>query len=236
MSGLVAAFSRDPTIDVASVVDSMSARIEHRGDQCQEAHVREQGNATVLRYHSRGLFRAEALSDTERTVVFDGLLFNEEDLKQRTGTTSLTEAIWEGYTRHGSDWFATLDGSFAVMIHDVKQDIFVGARDPFGHRPLVFALSQGSVLFGSEVKALLEFPGLARSLNTETVREVFHLGLVLGPNTLIRDIYKVLPGHAAVIRNRSSIDHPMFYRPNTSVDETRTLRDVEEAITRLKDS
>ena len=237
MSGLVAVFLQGPTIDVASVVDKMSTRMKHRGDQCQKTSAAEQGNAAVVRYHSQGLFRAEVLSDTQRTIVFDGLLFNEEDLKQRAGTTTLTEAIWRGYARHGSDWLANLDGSFAVVIHDVRRDIFVAARDPFGHRPLVFALAQGSVLFGSEVKSLLAFPGLTRSLNTETLREVFHFGLVLGPETLIRDIYKVLPGHAAVIRNRSSIDHSMFYRPNTSVDETRTLRDIEEFVeTSLSDT
>lgn len=226
MSGFVAAFENSLPSDIHSLVDAMSAFIEHRGETDETDNIHKD-TAISTRSYTRGVYRAIASSTEERTVIFDGMLFNEVEICRTAKVDTVADAIWEGFQRYGDDWFARLDGAFAIVIHDRRRNAFHLARDLFGHRPLVFATLKDTFLCGSEIKPFFAHERFNAAVNEDMLLNFLHLGLVPGPQTLIKDVYKCLPGQVCHVRDGRMFTHSLFYRPSPTIDHGRTLEDVE---------
>lgn len=141
-------------------------------------------------------------------IVFNGEIYNFQQLRQelierghRFATSSDTEVIVHAYEEYGEWCVERLRGMFAFAIWDVRSEKLFLARDRFGKKPLFVYQGNNGVVFGSEVKALLAFPGVAAKVNTESVWEYLAYRYVPGPRTLFCDIYKLPPGSYAVWQN-----------------------------------
>jgi len=230
MSGFAAIFDSAPNRELPALADDMSRAIAHRGEAKRTVDLPGHTAAVATREFAAGAYWTLVDGNDERTVVFDGFLFNEAEIRESLAAETLAEAIWRGFRRGGKDWFATLDGSFAIVIHDKARDNFYLVRDRFGHRPLLAAVVGRQVLCGSEAKALFAHPGVPRAINREVLPAALSYGLVLGPETLFEGVLKCLPGHVCEIRRRGSITHSVFYRPDLRIDENRTLADLKDAL------
>ena len=100
--------------------------------------------------------------------------------------------------RLGLDLFKRLRGMFGIAIWDVHRRRLVLARDRLGKKPLYIARQSGRLLFGSEIKSILEMDTLSRELNFAALNEYLTLGYVPAPLTLFKGIEKLLPGHYLV--------------------------------------
>jgi asparagine synthase (glutamine-hydrolysing) len=135
-------------------------------------------------------------------VVFNGEIYNFPELRrelQARGHTfythSDTEVIVHLYEESGSGCVDKLRGMFAIAIWDEPQKKLLLARDRLGKKPLHYALHQGQLYFGSEMKSLLSVaPGLA-DVNPRGLLEYLNFGYIPDPLTAFTGIHKLPPGH-----------------------------------------
>lgn len=135
-------------------------------------------------------------------IVFNGEIYNfpelREDLLKRGHsfrTHSDTEVIVHLYEEMGSDCVTKLRGMFAFALYDERRRKLLMARDRLGKKPLHYALERGRLLFGSEIKAILEVAPELASVNHEALLQYMYFGYVPDPLTAFRNIHKLPPGH-----------------------------------------
>jgi asparagine synthase (glutamine-hydrolysing) len=135
-------------------------------------------------------------------VVFNGEIYNYRELRSglksrghRFATGSDTEVIVHLYEELGSHCFDRLNGMFAIALWDTHRGELVLARDRFGKKPLYYADLGGSLLFGSELKSLVEHPRCPRDLDFEALSRYLALEYVPTPYSIFAGIRKLPGGH-----------------------------------------
>ena len=141
--------------------------------------------------------------DGSVTIVFNGEIYSFQELTpelEKRGHTFKThcdtEAIVHAYEEYGPACVNHLRGMFAFAIwDDKKREAFI-ARDRVGKKPLYYTVTKGGTLvFGSEVKSILEHPDVQREIDFQALDAYFTLGYVPDPLSIFRDIRKLPPGH-----------------------------------------
>jgi asparagine synthase (glutamine-hydrolysing) len=146
--------------------------------------------------------------DRSVVVVYNGEIYNFQGLMEeliaaghRFRTRCDTEVIVHAWEEWGEDCVQRFRGMFAFALWDRNQNCLFLARDRLGIKPLYYAfLDDGQVIFGSELKALLVHPGLARSLDPLAVEDYFAYGYVPEPRTILKQALKLSPGHTLLLR------------------------------------
>jgi asparagine synthase (glutamine-hydrolysing) len=141
--------------------------------------------------------------DGSITIVFNGEIYSFQELRnelEKRGHTfkthSDTEAIVHAYEEYGPSCANHLRGMFAFAIWDDKKRELYIARDRVGKKPLYYTITPGQTLvFGSEIKSILEHPDVKREINLEALDAYFTLGYVPDPLSIFQSIYKLPPGH-----------------------------------------
>ncbi len=152
---------------------------------------------------------------TQNVLVFNGEIYNYAELRSRLVQDGVafrsqgdTEVLLRGYGRWGARIVGELRGMFGFAVFDEKRREVLIARDRLGIKPIYYAeleRPQGKVvLFSSELRALLATGLFARRLDQRGVATYLWNGFVVGPNTLVRGIELLGPGHLM----RISIDQP----------------------------
>ncbi|MCY2993085.1 MAG: asparagine synthase (glutamine-hydrolyzing) [Planctomycetota bacterium] len=171
-------------------------------------------------------------------IVFNGEIYNFSELRHRLEgaghrfqTRSDTETIVHLYEDEGPACFRHLNGMFAVAIWDARQRRLVLGRDRLGKKPLVYRHEPGRLSFASELKSLLEIPGMPREIDPGAIDEYLTYQYVPHPRTIFRGIHKLPPGHVAVYSDETLQVQP-YWQPDFQVE--RPLPEA-EAIERLRD-
>jgi asparagine synthase (glutamine-hydrolysing) len=138
-------------------------------------------------------------------VVFNGEIYNFREVREeleakghRFSTHSDTEVLVHLYEEHGTELVHRLRGMFAFAIWDSAKQRLLIARDRVGIKPLFFAESAGTLVFGSEIKCLLECPWLDTGIDPQAVDAFFAYTYIPAPHTIFRGIRKLPPGHLLV--------------------------------------
>jgi asparagine synthase (glutamine-hydrolysing) len=152
-------------------------------------------------------------------VVFNGEIYNYQGLRDELiarghqfRTASDTETIVHAYEEYGDDCVEHFRGMFAFVIWDARCERLFMARDRFGKKPLYLCEHDGSMLFASEIKSLLQYPRLGVQADMAAIRNYLMYRYVPGPSTLFSNIVKLQPGCCAVWEN-SSIRKWRYYNP-----------------------
>jgi asparagine synthase (glutamine-hydrolysing) len=143
-------------------------------------------------------------------VVADSQLTNAGELRaelERDGhrfqTRTDEELIAHAYDRWGTRGFERLRGPFACAVWDETHRRLVLSRDHIGIRPLYFALLPGhGVVFASDIRALLQDPGVARDWCPDAIDAYLALGYVPAPLTAYRRVSKLEPAHFLIVDGR----------------------------------
>ena len=114
-----------------------------------------------------------ANEDESIWIVFNGEIYNHRELRHRLEgaghrfrTHSDTEAIVHLYEDTGLSFVDHLNGMFALAIWDAHERRLVLARDRLGEKPFYYRHDPGRLLFASELKSLLEVPGILRQVRS----------------------------------------------------------------------
>jgi asparagine synthase (glutamine-hydrolysing) len=140
--------------------------------------------------------------DKSLWTVFNGEIYNFQELRKElmeqdhTFYTdhSDTEVIVHLYEEYGGDFLCQMNGMFAIALWDSQRDKLLLIRDRMGVKPLFYTFSNGHLIFGSEIKAILAHPGYQRDINYDALYHYFTLKNVPSPLTAFKGIYSLLPG------------------------------------------
>jgi len=184
--------------------------------------------------------------DRSVVVVYNGEIYNYQSLiPELTAlghtfrTKSDTEVIVHAWEAWGQACVERLRGMFAFALWDRNRSTLFLARDRLGVKPLYYApLPDGTLLLGSELKALLAHGGLALEIDPCAVEEYFALGYVPEPRTIFRGAFKLPPAHTLTIRRGESLPEPVeYWDPRFTLDRVLTLEDATAELTaRLDES
>lgn len=182
-------------------------------------------------------------NNTIFSIVYNGQLYNTEDLRKdliKSGFEfsgySDTEVILKAFIKYGTDILRNLNGIFSFAIwNETKNELFL-VRDHFGIKPLYYTIHENTIIFASEVKALLKHPSVIPILDSTSICELFGLGPAHTPGIgIFKNIYELKPAHF-LLWNYSGI-HIQEYWKLTSKLHKDNLEDTCEKINfLLKDS
>ena len=184
--------------------------------------------------------------DRSVVIVFNGEIYNYQELipellalGHRFHTKSDTEVIVHAWESWGEDCVRRLRGMFAFAIWDRNRQTLFLARDRLGVKPMHFAvLDDGMLVFGSELKSLLQHPGLRRDIDPLALEEYFALGYVADPRTIFKAAHKLEPGRTMSWRRGqpAPVSRP-YWSVDFALDNPVGLEDAcEELRTRLRES
>lgn len=143
------------------------------------------------------------LSNSGRyTLVFNGEIYNYKELRDKLKalgisfqTNSDTEVLLQALIAWDVDAINQLNGMFAFVFHDRHTNQWIAARDHFGIKPIYYISLADKLLFGSEIKALLEHPDVQAVCDHQALQQYLAFQFCLGDKTLFSKIHKVEPGH-----------------------------------------
>src|SRR2546423_13296519 len=152
----------------------------------------------------------QPMSDTEETVwvIFNGEIYNFRELRQelesrghRFMTSSDTEAIVHGYKEWGTGVFERLNGMFGLAIWDVANQRLVLARDAMGIKLVYYAIRDGAVWFGSEMRPVVKALGRRPDVDPVSLNLFLRYRYTPSPLTIFKGVEKLAPGTMLVAEN-----------------------------------
>lgn len=232
--------SEDPV--ESNLVDRMCSRIIHRGPDDQGMFVDGPLGIGMRRLSIIDLDTgSQPIFNEDRTIVtvFNGELYNfqeiREDLIQRGhkfATQGDTETIVHLYEEYGVDFAKHLNGMFAIAVWDMKEQRLVVVRDRLGQKPLYYAHTRSGIVFGSELKCLLESQDVETELDHEAVQHYFTLGYVPHPWSIYKQVRHLEPGGRLIIE-KGQVRHDRYWALDTHVDANLTSEDAAEQLREL---
>ena len=210
MCGIAGFITRREFGHTSAAVRSMISQLNHRGPDSSAAVCTAVGDWVVHLGHTRlaiiDLSQAgsQPMSNPSRSALltYNGEVYNFKELRnllpdarEPFESETDTEVILRAYDRWGVRSFARLRGMFAFGLLDTKiQKLFL-VRDQLGIKPLYFCKCDGALIFGSELRTILASGHVSRELDPEAVGSYLLHGSVTAPNTIVRDVRAIPPGH-----------------------------------------
>ena len=215
MCGIAGRFNFDPLRRIdADVLTAMTDAVSHRGPDAAGRHVAPGIGLGHRRLSIIDLSTGDQpLSNEDGTVwtVFNGEIYNFADVRaelvahgHRFRTSSDTEVIVHGYEQWGERCVDRFRGMFAFAVWDARARRLLLARDRLGVKPLYYAVLPGrGIVFGSELKSLLEDPDVPRDWCAAAIDAYLTLLYIPAPDTIYRGILKLPPAHVLVAERGS---------------------------------
>ena len=205
MCGIAGLVRRGDELAQATDVHRMCQAIVHRGPDDEGAYVEGPVGLGMRRLSIIDLAGGhQPIHNEDRSVwvVFNGEIYNFLELRQeleRRGHTfythSDTEAIVHLYEEMGVECVKKLRGMFAIALFDRRRQKLLLARDRLGKKPLYYAVRDGRLWFGSEIKALLAVAPELAEVDPEGLLQYFYFGYIPDPLSAFRPIRKLPAGH-----------------------------------------
>lgn len=236
-----------------AAIEAMSARITHRGPDSQGKFEKPFLALAIRRLSIIDLETGDQPLSNESgdvTLVFNGEIYNYRELRRQLldcghqfRTHSDGEVIAHLYEEWQEEFVQHLNGMFAIALWDEKRRRLILARDRAGEKPLYYWQSQHTLVFASELKAILEYPGVRRELDHESLRQYLFYGYVPSPRSIFAGIYKLPAGYRMVIEGNRTRLEPYwrlkdYLRPpgDGRVSKATEMRLVEELRERLREA
>ena len=181
----------------------------------------------------------------EIALVFNGEIYNFQEVRaaleakgHRFRTNSDTEVIIEGYLAWGTDVVHRLRGMFAIALYDAGRDRLVLLRDRIGKKPLCYGIFDGTLVFGSEIKSILRWPGVPRQPDLDDIHEYLTFQYVPSPMSAFKGIQKLPPGHMLVLERGGSPKITRYFElPKPDRTKQRSENELaEELIDKLREA
>ncbi|QXV63870.1 asparagine synthase (glutamine-hydrolyzing) [Mucilaginibacter sp. 21P] len=219
-------FNPDAKADV-NILETMAEGIAHRGPD-DAAYV-------VLDNLGLGFKRLSIIDlahgqqpfynrDESVVTICNGEIYNYKELRKELidkgyhfKTHCDVEVIVHMYDEYGIDFINRLNGQFAFCIFDkAKKELFL-ARDQFGICPVFYTIADNSLIFGSEIKAIIRHPCVKREVNLTALDQLFSFPGIVSPTTFFKNIISIKPGHFLRVKDGNLSDH-QYWDLNYPID------------------
>ncbi|HEX5863619.1 MAG TPA: asparagine synthase (glutamine-hydrolyzing), partial [Casimicrobiaceae bacterium] len=220
MCGISGYLSDDPR--ARDALPGMTAALAHRGPDADGFHFDGPlglGHRRLSVIDLAGSRQPLLSADREVAVVFNGEIYNFRELRRELtaaghafATQGDGEVLVHGWRQWGRALLDRLSGMFAFALWDRgRRELFL-ARDHLGVKPLYYAWHRGALVFGSEIKALLPFPGLPRTLDLDALALFLECQYIPAPHSIYAAIRKLPAGHWLSVRD-GKLTTGAFWRP-----------------------
>jgi asparagine synthase (glutamine-hydrolysing) len=190
-------------------LDAMLAALEHRGPDDRGACLGEGVALGMTRLAIIDLVTGRqpmSTDDGAATIVFNGEIYDFRAVRAeleargaRFRTQSDTEVILRAWEVDGERCVERLRGMFAFAVWDARRRTLFLARDRLGKKPLYYWQGGGTLVFASEIKALLCHPGPARAVDWPALHHYLAYGYTPAGRSAFAGILKLPPGHTATL-------------------------------------
>jgi len=185
-------------------VSAQTTKISHRGPDFQQDVI----FSNFLHFGSARLAMTDPLPRSNQPfrsensmLVFNGEIYNHKKLRKELETIGVsfetesdTEVLIKYLDHWGESTCQKIEGMYAFVYFNSKENMLILSRDPLGKKPLYFSISNQTIHWSSSLKSLRELQE-NQILNTKSMGEYLTLGYTLDPTTIIQDIFAVQPGH-----------------------------------------
>ena len=253
MCGIAGVFNLDGKPYLLSNLVRMAETIAHRGPDDEGYYVKDNialahKRLSILDTSPRGA-QPMTSKDGKWIVVFNGCIYNFLEIKQELKakghyfvSTTDTEVIVEGLSAYGPSIFERFNGMFAIGAWNTEEKALYLSRDRYGVKPLYYWFNGRTIVFASEVKAIIAHPDFHVELNYYALNEYFTFQNQFTFQTLFKGVYMLPPANTVRIDSKTEFVKHLawwdydFTAPdnNMSFEEAReeTLRLFKQAVTR----
>ncbi len=178
-------------------------------------------------------------------AVCNGEIYNYKELRQelqqkghRFKTECDVEVLIPMYQEYGADFIGRLNGQFAFALFDDARKTLLLARDHVGICPLFYTVAEGTLVFGSEIKAILAHPTVRRAVDLRGLDQVLTFPGVASPTTVFKDIRSVRPGHLLQATAQGSVQEKEYWdleypvAPPDHGDDGRYIEEFDDILRR----
>lgn len=244
MCGICGIAHADPNRPIVpDVLRRMSDSIAHRGPDGAGAVVHEGvglGHRRLSIIDVDGGAQPLSNEDGQIWVTYNGEIYNFKPLKddlERRGhvfkTRCDTEVLVHLYEEYGDDFPKMLNGIFAFALHDRRRRRVLIVRDHLGVKPLFYGVQNDTLVFGSEIRAVLRGMGRAPCIRSESLQEYLIFRYLAAPATFVDGVSRMPPGHLGVWENGKLRLQEFWSPPNTGRTKVALGDAVEELDRRL---
>src|ERR1700722_9735882 len=234
-----------------SILEQMTRALEHRGPDGQGIwhHDHIGLGYTRLKIIDLSPLGNQPMISNDRNFIlsYNGEIYNFEELKNELKTkgyqfnsTTDTEVLLNGFVEWGINVIHRLNGMFAFVIYDMRQNTLYLARDRYGIKPLYYTQKNKTLIFGSEIKSIIQHPSINVEINLEGLLEYFTFQNFFTDQTLFKDIFLLGPGQYLKIdlnsfKGENSVKNLIvsywdydFAEPSSSRSEESYLEELDE--------
>lgn len=152
--------------------------------------------------------RPAAAEDDSLFVIFEGNIYNAEELKESLNA-DLKKLVTENpatlilclYRQFEQKFIGNLNGKFAFAIWDKHRNWMVLVRDQVGIEPLYYYIDNERIIFSSHIEQILQYPGVKKDLNFQALYQFLLFTYNPGLHTFFEQIHKLRPAHLLILRN-----------------------------------
>lgn len=219
----------------ATVIESQCDTLLHRGPDSNGVFVDGRFGFGMRRLSIVDLDGSDQpifTADRQYSIVFNGEIYNYRSLRDELlslgycfHTKGDAEVVLAAWVHWGHDAWNKLDGMFGVAIWHAATRKVILARDPIGIKPLYYSWQNGSLVFGSELRALRAVPGLAFDPDPRSIHDYFSFGHVRSPRSIYRQASVLDPGHVLTYDGAASPEIRPFWVAQYTPSAPRPLDD-----------
>ena len=243
MCGIAGYLSRNYAIELdKKTLPRMVSLLRHRGPDGQGTFMDGPiglGHARLSIIDVAGGAQPMCNEDESIWITFNGEIFNYLELRRellerghRMATSSDTEVILHLYEEEGPDCVNRLNGQWAFAIWDRKMRRLLLARDRLGVRPLFYTITDGRLLFASEMKSLLCHPAVSRRVDLEGLDQIFTYWCTLQSQTLFHGIRELPPGCWLTFQD-AKLTVQRYWSPSFATADEHTTEEYGEKLLQL---
>ena len=223
MCGIAGFISRQNKENSIGILERMLTRIRHRGPDESGVYICDGFGMGSVRLSIQDIVSGGMPIQSQSGnlwIVFNGEVFNFIELRQELvgkgyvfKTTGDTEVIVNLYEEYGTDFLKKLNGQFAIAIWDRSRKELLLARDRVGIRPLYYSRMGSDFVFGSEIKAFMEFPDFHFKISQRAISQYFTFWTTIDNESIFEDIFEVAPGSYMKINKDGITSEPYWELP-----------------------
>jgi asparagine synthase (glutamine-hydrolysing) len=246
MCGIVGVYNLEQKTFGLSTLKDMANSMAHRGPDGEGFYVKENialahKRLAILDTSDKGS-QPMISHDGKWVVVFNGCIYNYLEIKQELKlkgkifiSNSDTEVITEGLSVYGPSVFKRFNGMFAIGAWDTEEKTLYLSRDRFGVKPLYYWFNGKTLVFASEIKAIIKHPDFSMTVNIDALNEYFTFQNLFTYQTLFKGVYMLPQANTIKIDlNTTTIKYNTWWDYDfTQPDESMSFNDAREETLRL---
>jgi asparagine synthase (glutamine-hydrolysing) len=161
-------------------------------------------------------------------LMFNGEIFNHRELRRELESEGLefktshsdSEVVLLGLSKYGTDFISKLNGQFSIAFTDFSKNKIILIRDRLGQKPLFYTIGK-DLIFGSNLISVAKASNY-KNLNNESLINYLKLGVVVSPNTIFENIYKINPAEIIEINlDNFSTKRFIYWKPDEKLSNDK---------------